>query len=715
MKKQLQSSLGCKISLFFILILSQTNYVKGQARPDILHYRFDESGSTVTNYASTPPSGTQTATMMGSLTQGSTGQCSGALIGSGNSSSTDYLNTGWAPNLANGTSWTIAFWSSGIGSNSTLYYIFGDVNSSSFRCFTNGVAGPDNWIMRGGGLTDILLPGGAISTPTLNAFVYDHTTNVVKAYLNGVLVNTVAQVSPNVVGAGPLKVMGYSTNVGAPSGGKLDEFRIYGRALSEQEILDLLNTSVSGTDTRTECSSYTWIDGNTYTNSNNTATHTIPAGGSNNCDSIVTLNLTIITPGISTQVLSECNSYTWIDGNTYTSSNNTASYVYPGAAANGCDSIVNLDLTITQPAVGTSVQSACNTFTWIDGNTYTSNNNSATYTFTGGAANGCDSIVTLDLTINQPGIGMDVQTACSAYTWIDGNTYTSSNNSATYTFTGAAANGCDSIVTLDLTINQPATGTDIQSACNSYTWIDGNTYTSSNNSAMFTLTGAASNGCDSIVMLDLTINQPTTGVDVQTACSAYMWIDGNIYTSSNNIATFILTGAAANGCDSIVTLDLTINTVDTSITVFNTTLTANQSGGLYQWVECGTGINPISGATNQSFTPTSNGDFAVQVTANGCTSLSNCYTVVISRVEYTEGVGQLQVYPNPTSDNINIKLTDQYQNALVQLYTIDGSLIAAKRYTSGNIEMSLQELPDAMYFLKVITNDSAFEIKVLKL
>ncbi len=628
---------------------------------------------------------------MGSLTQGSTGQCSGALIGSGISSTTDYLNTGWAPNLATGTSWTIAFWSSGISVNPTLYYIFGDVNSSSFRCFTNGVAGSNNWIMRGGGLTDILLPGGAISTPTLNAFVYDHTTNEVKAYLNGVLVNTVAQNTPNIVGSGPLKVMGYSSNVGAPSGGKLDEFRVYGRALSEQEILDLLNTNVSGTDTRTECSSYTWIDGNTYTSSNNTATHTITAGGSNNCDSIVTLNLTIITPGTSTEVLSACNSYTWIDGNTYTSSNNTATYVYPGAAANGCDSIVNLDLTITQPAVGISVQSACNTFTWIDGNTYTSNNNSASYTFTGGAANGCDSIVTLDLTINQPGIGMDVQTACSAYTWIDGNTYTSSNNSATYTFTGAAANGCDSIVTLDLTINQPATGTDIQSACNSYTWIDGNTYTSSNNSAMFTLAGAASYGCDSIVMLDLTINQPTTGIDVQTACSAYMWIDGNIYTSSNNTATFILTGAASNGCDSIVTLDLTINTVDTSITVFNTTLTANQSGGLYQWVECGTGINPISGATNQSFTPTSNGDFAVQVTANGCTSLSNCYTVVISRVEYTEGVGQLQVYPNPTTDNINIKLTDQYQNALVQLYTVDGSLISAKRYTSGNIEMSLQE------------------------
>lgn len=313
---------------------------------------------------------------MGSLTQGSTGQCSGALIGSGVSSATDYINTGWAPNLANGTSWTIAFWSSGIGGNSTLYYIFGDAGSSSFRCFTNGVAGANNLMMRGGGLTDIPLPGGAISTPTLNAFVYDHTTNVVKAYLNGVLVSTVAQNTPNIVGPGPFKVMGYSSNYGAPSGGKLDEFRVYSRALTEQELLGLFNINVTGTDTRTECTSYTWIDGNTYTSSNNSATYTIPAGGSNNCDSIVTLNLTIVNPGTSTDVQTACNSYTWIDGNIYTTSNNSASYVYPGAAANGCDSNVNLDLTITLPATGTSVQTACNSFTWIDGNTYTSSNNS---------------------------------------------------------------------------------------------------------------------------------------------------------------------------------------------------------------------------------------------------------------------------------------------------------------------------------------------------
>ena len=74
--------------------------------------------------------------------------------------------------------------------------------------------------------------------------------------------------------------------------------------------------------------------------------------------------------------------------------------------------------------------------------------------------------------------------------------------------------GCDSLVTLDLTIDNSLLGTDAQSACDSYTWIDGVTYTSSNNTATILLT--ASGGCDSLVTLDLTIGNSNTGIDTQT-------------------------------------------------------------------------------------------------------------------------------------------------------------------------------------------------------
>src|SRR5690554_1135881 len=326
--------------------------------------------------------------------------------------------------------------------------------------------------------------------------------------------------------------------------------------------LDLtIHDVVYGTDTQIACHSFTWIDGNTYTSSNNTATHTIVGGAVNGCDSIVSLDLTIhdVVYGTDTQIA--CHSFTWIDGNTYTSSNNTATHTIVGGAVNGCDSIVSLDLTIHDVVYGTDTQIACHSFTWIDGNTYTSSNNTATHTIVGGAVNGCDSIVSLDLTIHDVVYGTDTQIACHSFTWIDGNTYTSSNNTATYTIVGGAVNGCDSIVSLDLTIHDVVYGTDTQIACHSFTWIDGYTYTSNNNTATHTIVGGAVNGCDSIVSLDLTIHDVVYGTDTQIACHSFTWIDGNTYTSSNNTATHTIVGGAVNGCDSIVSLDLTIHDV----------------------------------------------------------------------------------------------------------------------------------------------------------
>ena len=96
----------------------------------------------------------------------------------------------------------------------------------------------------------------------------------------------------------------------------------------------------------------------------------------------------------------------------------------------------------------TDVVSACDSFVWIDGNSYAASNNAATFNFTD--ANGCDSIVTLNLTILNSSSAIDSIVACDSYTWINGVTYFSSNSTTTDTLVNAE--GCDSIVTLNLTI-----------------------------------------------------------------------------------------------------------------------------------------------------------------------------------------------------------------------------------------------------------------------
>ena len=90
-------------------------------------------------------------------------------------------------------------------------------------------------------------------------------------------------------------------------------------------------------------------------------------------------------------------------------------------------------------------------------------------------------------------------------TWIDGITYTASNNTATYTLTNAV--GCDSVVTLNLTINYAANDTIVDTAVNEYVW-NGTTYTES---GTYTYISETINGCDSIVTLILTVK--TIGIE----------------------------------------------------------------------------------------------------------------------------------------------------------------------------------------------------------
>ncbi|MBS1593326.1 MAG: gliding motility-associated C-terminal domain-containing protein [Bacteroidetes bacterium] len=332
--------------------------------PDVIYYTFDGTGTTVPNLATAPPSGTATGTLMGSITQGGAGLCGGAVIGSGNASSTDYVNTGWAPNLTG--SWTFSFWSSNITGTSTLYYIFGDANSNSFRCFTNGVAGANNWILRGAGLTDVLLSGGATAAPHLNTFVYDQVSNNVYAYLDGVLVNTVAQSAPSIVGVGPFKFVGYSTNVGAPAGGLYDEFRVYSRALSASEVTSLTSgaTYIYDTITATACSSYTSPSGHyTYTSSG-TYYDTTGTGCS---DTLYTLNLTINQGGTSAQAFTICSGQSVsVNGHTYSSAGTYMDTIV-GGSVNGCDSIITSTVTM-RGLTALNFQSASNTSVQIPSN-----------------------------------------------------------------------------------------------------------------------------------------------------------------------------------------------------------------------------------------------------------------------------------------------------------------------------------------------------------
>jgi gliding motility-associated-like protein len=307
--------------------------------------------------------------------------------------------------------------------------------------------------------------------------------------------------------------------------------------------LTIFPTSSSDTSA-TACESFTWY-GTTY-NQSGIYSHLLQTV--NGCDSTVNLNLTINQVVIHEDIIvSWTGSYTWIDGITYTNSNNTASFTFPNAAANGCDSIVTLDLFVGVRGYDTII--ACDNYTWIDGITYSQSTNTPEFTFPNGSSLGADSVSILVLTINQSSSSIEVQSACLSYTWMDGNTYTSSTNTPTFTLQNAV--GCDSIITLNLTIFNPTIGDTSASACETFTWY-GNTYAASGDYSQLL---QSQNGCDSTVILHLTIHQATFGDTTAISCGAFTWY-GNNYPNSGTY-THLLQNM--HGCDSLVSLNLTVN------------------------------------------------------------------------------------------------------------------------------------------------------------
>lgn len=142
------------------------------------------------------------------------------------------------------------------------------------------------------------------------------------------------------------------------------------------------------------------------------------------------------------------------------------------------------------------------------------------------------------------------EVSCNSYTSPSGIVYTSS---AIFNDTIPNAIGCDSIINIDLTINNSSTSSISEISCDSYTSPSGTVYA---NSAIFDDTIPNTVGCDSIISINLTVNNSTTssisdsGLDIYTAPSGATYTTGGIYIDTIQNAV---------GCDSVITIDLVMN------------------------------------------------------------------------------------------------------------------------------------------------------------
>lgn len=262
----------------------------------------------------------------------------------------------------------------------------------------------------------------------------------------------------------------------------------------------------------TECTSYTSPSGLYTWTMNGLYNDTIPNTAL--CDSIITFDLTIATVYNETAALTICS------GTSYTFGTQTLTaqgqYTELFTSMDACDSTVILDLTVVASYTETATAEIC------DGDTYTFGSQSLTlagpYSELFTSSTGCDSTVNLTLTLLAPTSSSLTEVVCGSYTAPDAMVYT-----ATGLYTAVIPNtaGCDSTISIDLTVNMPSANTITDAACGSYT-ANAMTYTTSGTYTQTTMNAA---GCDSVItfVLDITPTPAAPGVS-----GDEMYCDGDV-------------------------------------------------------------------------------------------------------------------------------------------------------------------------------------------
>lgn len=243
--------------------------------------------------------------------------------------------------------------------------------------------------------------------------------------------------------------------------------------------------------------------------------------------------------------IASCDDYYW-NGTSYTAS---GVYNFIGTNDLGCTNNAFLEIEIIPTSYSVDTRVSCDSLVWIDNEVYFSNNNSATHILTNSF--GCDSVVTLDLEINNSSTSNISNIECGEYYWpITGQYYSASGM---YSFDSINSDGCLHTNVLDLIVSQTTYIDDEQIACDSLTWINGTTYYEAADAEVI-----LSNfyGCDSIVNLNLTVNSSTVSTLNHVECAQYFWDISNEWYATSGAFEFV--GVNSNGCQHVDSLVLTI-------------------------------------------------------------------------------------------------------------------------------------------------------------
>lgn len=308
------------------------------------------------------------------------------------------------------------------------------------------------------------------------------------------------------------------------------------------------------------------VNGTLYNQGHPLGTETLLNAGSNGCDSIVNIDLTYYTAPVFnlTQTLCTGGSVT-VNGVIYDASHPAGTEIVVGGSSHGCDSTINVNLSFNNVVTYDLIQSLCpGGSIVVNGTTYNAANPTGSQTFAGGSYLGCDSVVNINLSFYPPSVFNYNPTLCTGGSiTVNGNIYDGTNTTGTEVLANASIHGCDSIVNVNVTFNSVVTFDLNQTLCpGGSIVVNGMTYNAANPTGSETFSGGSYLGCDSVVNVSLTFFPQVVFNLNQALCAGQnLVVNGTVYNQAHPAGTEVFPNASVNGCDSTVNVSLSFNPV----------------------------------------------------------------------------------------------------------------------------------------------------------
>jgi len=201
----------------------------------------------------------------------------------------------------------------------------------------------------------------------------------------------------------------------------------------------------------------------------------------------------------------------------------------------------------------------------------------------------------------------------------------------------------------------------------------------------------------------------TANVNVR-GCGEYILQNDTIKTSGNYKRTY----KDNFGCDSIITYRVTIDQdpIKTVITENNTLKADEANATSYQWLDCNNQLAIIPGQNKRVLTINQTGNYAVEIKKNSCTSISDCYQLVIVSNHDEREYNAITIWPNPNTGIFELESALSLNNAYVQIHSIEGKRIFETQLDQHSNTFNLN-LKTGIYFMTINQNGYQYRTKLM--